>query len=415
MKEKHRLAINISIILDKRRASKNDKYPVRLRVYNYFLNIQKLYPTEYVLSEIEFKNVWLKPKATKKYAEQRLNLRELELRAIAISKDILPFNLAKFESLLLGNIEQETTIQRDVNYYFQVKIKHHISRNAFSTVASYETALKSLLRFAGKSTLEFHEIDLDFLVRYENYCLKVRKNSLATIGINLRSLRAVFNEAGITGEAYPFGKKKYVIKSPGKVKKALDKEILKKLFEGTPENEHQAKAKAFWFFSYFCNGMNIKDIIELKNKDVQGNRIVFIRAKTENSTSTSRPIQVVLNDFTSEVIREYGTHSKDEHDFVFPVLSNDLSPEEQYHEKKKFIRSLHDGFRKYVKSVGIKIRISTIYARHSFSTHLIRKGVSIEAVGEALGHTNIKTTMHYFAGFEDESKKEVAKKLLDFE
>lgn len=407
--------IVVSLTLDKRRKLLDGKYPVKLRVHVKSAKEQKLYSIGHSFNESEFNSIWKTHKPRNVYKELRSILQEIETGAEKIAHSLNPFSFSKFEEcFFLGNVEQET-IQRDVNYYFQAKIKHHTSRNAFSTVSSYESTLKSLLKFVGKDTLEFHEIDLDFLVRYESYFLKVRKNSLATLGIYLRTLRAVFNEAGITGEAYPFGKKKYVIKSPGKVKKALDKDILKRLFEGKPENEHQAKAKAFWFFSYFCNGMNIKDIIELKNRDVQGNRIVFIRAKTENSTSTSRPIQVVLNDFTLGVIKEYGAHSKDEHDFLFPVLSNDLSPEEQYHEKKKFIRSLHDGFRRYVKSVGIEINISAIYARHSFSTHLIRKGVSVIAVGEALGHTDIKTTMHYFAGFEDESKRDVALKLLDFE
>jgi len=38
----------------------------------------------------------------------------------------------------------------------------------------------------------------------------------------------------------------------------------------------------------------------------------------------------------------------------------------------------------------------------------------MEYVMEALSHNNLKTTIGYFAGFEDKDKKEFASKLMDF-
>lgn len=58
--------------------------------------------------------------------------------------------------------------------------------------------------------------------------------------------------------------------------------------------------------------------------------------------------------------------------------------------------------------------ISTYWARHSFSTTAIRKGASMEFVQESLGHKNIRTTMNYFAGFDDDVKRDFAETLLDF-
>jgi integrase/recombinase XerD len=96
-------------------------------------------------------------------------------------------------------------------------------------------------------------------------------------------LRAIFNKAiaenEIRTDIYPFGNKKYKIPASKNTKKALSKEQLKKLLEYVPKNEFQKKARSFWFFSYSCNGMNIKDIALLKFKDIQEGAVRFYRAQ----------------------------------------------------------------------------------------------------------------------------------------
>jgi integrase/recombinase XerD len=38
----------------------------------------------------------------------------------------------------------------------------------------------------------------------------------------------------------------------------------------------------------------------------------------------------------------------------------------------------------------------------------------MEFAQEALGHSNIKTTQNYFAGFDDDTKREYSKGMMDF-
>ena len=57
----------------------------------------------------------------------------------------------------------------------------------------------------------------------------------------------------------------------------------------------EKRAKAFWFFSYLANGMNLKDIALLTYDDLNGNEISFERAKTRTEQSTAKDeIKVVL-------------------------------------------------------------------------------------------------------------------------
>jgi hypothetical protein len=38
----------------------------------------------------------------------------------------------------------------------------------------------------------------------------------------------------------------------------------------------------------------------------------------------------------------------------------------------------------------------------------------MEYISEALSHSNLSTTIGYFAGFEDDKKKEISEKLMQF-
>jgi len=53
----------------------------------------------------------------------------------------------------------------------------------------------------------------------------------------------------------------------------------------------------------------------------------------------------------------------------------------------------------YLKEIavlcGINKRLTTHCGRHSFSTLMLTKGISIESVSKMLGHTNITTTQIY--------------------
>ena len=59
--------------------------------------------------------------------------------------------------------------------------------------------------------------------------------------------------------------------------------------------------------------------------------------------------------------------------------------------------------KKICEDLKLGVTVSTYWARHSFATFLKWKGVSIEVISEALGHTDISTTQNYLDSFEDET------------
>ena len=82
---------------------------------------------------------------------------------------------------------------------------------------------------------------------------------------------------------------------------------LKTLLNGQPKTVEQEKAKAFWFFSYACNGMNVKDIANIKYKDfIDEDTFYYYRNKIKDTDVEHKPIIIYLNPFTKEVIKKYG-------------------------------------------------------------------------------------------------------------
>jgi integrase/recombinase XerD len=199
------------------------------------------------------------------------------------------------------------------------------------------------------------------------------------------------------------------------IKKALPMEDVAKIYNYEPTCNQEKWAKDIWLFSYFGNGINTKDIIHLKWKNIDEEFIVFVRAKTDTATRENTiPISIFINEDMKRILTYWATEQNEPDDYIFPVLRKGMSPLVQYEQLGLFIRSVNDWMAKIKTKLGIKRNVTTYVARHTFSTVLKKAGVSTEFIREALGHTSIQTTENYLDSFEKEMKKEYASKLLDF-
>jgi site-specific recombinase XerD len=91
-----------------------------------------------------------------------------------------------------------------------------------------------------------------------------------------------------------------------------------------------------------------------------------------------------------------------------------MTEEEKDHKKRSFTRFINQHLKNLAKDNGLNEDVSTYWARHSFATMAVRKKASLEFVSEALGHSDLKTTKNYFAGFEDKTKKDILEDITDF-
>lgn len=413
---------SISIYLDTRRAKANGKYPVKLRVYTSHPRVQKLYPTTFELTKSEYESIWNTSKPRKENKPLRKQLQAVEVKANKVAEDITPFTFEQFEKKLYRRAGDGI----NVKYQYTLVIQEFLDNRKIGTASTYDLSQKAIKDYVEYelnrkySKLTFFDITPRFLQDCENYMTENKGRSLTTVSMYLRALKAVFNRAidekEIEKDYYPFGKRKYQVPNSSNVKKALSKEQLSILFNANPENKYQEKARDFWFFSYACNGINIKDIAQLKFKDIQDGKFTFYRAKTiTTSKARLKPVTIYLNDFTKAIIKKYSKDPVDPEAYLFDIISDKDNPEDQHLKINNFNRSIGQHIKKLAVNCGLPKELSASWARHSFATSAVRNGATMEFIQESLGHGNLKTTQNYFAGFDSDTKKEFSSTIMNFD
>ncbi|MBQ0732967.1 tyrosine-type recombinase/integrase [Aquimarina celericrescens] len=399
-------------------------FPVKLRIYSNLIKKAKLYPTGVDLSIKDFETLFNSDtKVRGKNKELKIRLQRIESNAEAVAKELQSFTFELFEKKMFRS--KDASI--NVAYHYQNKINSLNNNKQLSTASNYDLSLKSITRFIKAKTrttiknLTFYDVSADWLNKYESFMIDTEGKSRTTVSIYLRALRTIFNDAinenDIKREIYPFGKGKgkYQVPTSTRKKKALNKQQLATLFNAKPQSQEQEMAKDFWFFSYACNGMNIKDIALLKYENLSNDALFYYRAKTLNTKKGNlKEIKVFLNEYAKSIINKYGNKDKSELQVIFPVILMNDDVAEQQRKIKNFTSFVNLHFNKLASNEGFEFKISSYWARHSFATRSIQKGASMEFISEALNHSNLNVTKNYFAGFEDETKKQFANQLMDF-
>uniref|UniRef100_UPI0040474463 tyrosine-type recombinase/integrase n=1 Tax=Algoriphagus sp. TaxID=1872435 RepID=UPI0040474463 len=410
--------ISVSITLDTRWKAKNKKAVVKLQIYQPEPRIQKLYQTNFRLTVEEFKSAWKERRPRDEFKDLRRKLEAVESKAIKIVDSLDPFSFEAFEEKFFN--KENKDFKNAFNIFDELE-KQKLEKGAISTAEKYrsaKTSIQNYLKFKNQNSdsLTFDKITVQFLESFQSYCENVRKNSAATIGIHLRNLRTVYNLAikkGVASqEKYPFLNEHFTIPSSKKVNKALTESQLKQLWEAEPQTFEQARAKDFWFFSYFTYGMNTRDVCELKHSSIDNDSIQYIRAKTKNTKKERTVKQVPLTNSIRQIIER---RRNLESTYLFGILEDKDSSFQKHEKIKNFNKVLNHHFRTFAKSAGIEDNfaehIGTYHARHSFATVSIRKGISIALVSEILHDGNLKVTENYINSFPKEAFKELSNDL----
>lgn len=423
IKDKAKDPVTVNLYLDTRRKKENRSFPIKIRVYDGTTKKARLYTTDFDLIEKDYNRIFFPDKGLRFKKEETEIREDLEGLKNYYSDKIKSLKIFTFEAFE-KSIEIKSGDLSDAFYHYDAYIKQLKDSDRIGTASSYELSMKSLKSYLkakkGKEPIKllFQDITVKFLNDYETW-MTTNNKSFTTVGIYLRGLRVIFNWAielkNIEQDLYPFGVKRYEIPASTNPKKAFDSTQLQTLFQVKAETPEQEKARDFWFFSFVCNGMNMKDILHLKWKNLDDGQIIFVREKTKRTKkANSRPIQVPLTDFAKSFIEQYGTKEGNPNGFIFPILDEKMTAEKLHSVKSNFIRFINQHIKQLAKANGLTEDISTYWARHSFATTAVRKKASLEFVSEALGHSDLKTTKNYFAGFEDKTKKEILEDITDF-
>jgi integrase/recombinase XerD len=404
--------------LDTRRKKKSGRYPFKIRVT--FCKKQEYYSTGFDLSKDEYDALKNDTKFKQLPIKLKRQLQDVKIRCDAqlvkaneVANKIPVFNFSVFERRFLTGKHSRDSVY----LYYENTIKKQKEEARVGTASNYSTSMNSLKKFSPK--LLFTDITVELLRDYESWLL-AKGRSKTTVGIYLRPLRAILNQAIEDGEfpreLYPFTKRRYQIPTSRTFKKALTLNEIGKIarFQAEPGTWWET-ARDIFMFSYFANGINIKDILRLRYSNVDEGYIRYVRAKTER-TNRSNGIQIsfYLTKELSEIIIRIGSKKKNPENFIFPVLGEGLTPSREMATVQQFTQMVNKYLYKIAEEVGIDKKVTTYYARHSFATVLKRSGVSPLFISEALGHSSLKTTEIYLDYFEDDRKKEIGEILRNY-
>lgn len=395
--------VSVLTIVDRRRVKNNGRYPVKIEVV--CRRVQKYYPTGKDVTLEEWDRMWhIKRFSDKcKSIENSFHLIRTAVEEIA--------NRGRFSFADLDRRLGYAT--RTINETLQHKMEQMMSQGRINSFYRHRSALRALEAFGGRR-IGFEAVTPQWLKSCEAAWLKEGK-SAATIATYMKTLRSVFNEAlgaGVIRECeFPFTKAGYRIPAGRPRKMALTKEQINKIkgWRGDKEIEYW---RDLWMFSYLCNGINFRDMLFLRYRDIIDDEVNFVRSKTCRSLGYAKIIKVPLLHEMKAIIEKCGNGMKgNPDDYIFRHAKRRAKPLEVEMLTRNVISRCNDALKRIARDLDIP-PFSTYSARHSFATIMKKGGADISFISESLGHTKISMTQNYIAGYEKEERLRYSSLLL---
>lgn len=328
------------------------------------------------------------------------------------------FSFSRFKALFKGKEKvEDTNIMSDkLEDVFLQFIKDH-PNNAQGTFDSYRTAVNHITTYS--KNVRIPDLTVSFM---QSFILYLRNNigisSDTSIYIYLRSLRAIYNYAqtklDLDPRNNPFGKNKIKIKSNTNVKKAIDENDFQKFLTYKPTNAKEEFAHDMFLISFGLIGMNIADILSIRNSDIDKNTLRYNRKKTKNRTKSLEPIRIEIEEPTMKLIKKHGyINPNAPDDYIFPILKNGMSDKQELRKRKDITKRINKSLDDICQKLNIE-KFTSYAARHTVATMLMNAGTSVETISKSLGHRNIKVTQNYLSELSDKNAIEVATKVSSF-
>lgn len=283
-------------------------------------------------------------------------------------KQILEFqSIAKEYSInqLIESVERPTK-NISINDYLNSVIENLTKENRIGNATHYQALYNSLERFTKINQLQFVDIDVPFLNKYETH-LRSIGNKNNSISIKMRTLKAVYNKAVkdniVKKDYYPFNEYHVSKLKDSTPKRSILKEDIQKIISldvqtisKRPQSLLQF-SKDLFLFSYLGCGINMVDMAHLKRSNIVSTRIVYKRHKT------GKQISFLLQPYALEIIQRYENGNND---YIFPILDDSIhaTAEQQFRRIKKVTYVANKNLKKIGESINLSIPLTTYCARH---------------------------------------------------
>jgi integrase/recombinase XerD len=299
---------------------------------------------------------------------------------------------------------KEKLIGKATSNFFEYADKYVNNLEKHGTVSTYKRAksiIGKLKIYMDSRPLFFDDITVGFLKDLEQYLATELNNRTNTIHTNIKLIRKLINDAINEGiidqENNPF--LRYKIKSEKTERNYLTEEELKRIeeIELQPSTNIYHHRNAY-IFACYVGGIRISDLLQLKWRDFDGEKLNIKIQKTGSILSIKIPEKglEILNIYAKGLLSK--SIEDQSGNYIFPILkldSGNITPKILHNAISSATAYINKDLKLIAQQAKIKKSISFHTSRHTWATRALRKGMRIEYVSKLMGHAAIKETQIY--------------------
>ena len=404
-----------NLILQRWKPTKDGKLPVVIRIYSD--KKRRYFRTGVAISEKDWdedsSSILGRARDNKKVQGLLEKAKEI-VKKILVLHDEFDFDLFSLE------FSESSPTQSGENFlsFWESVIKDLRAENRNGTADSYENALNKFRKFMKDRPIPIRQISQHTFEKFRIFMVQSGQTTNG-IGIYLRSMSAVYGRAISRKLVKPEEDPRvgFKVKSARTPKKAIKQEEMRVLANlDLSKNPFVEESRDMFLFSYFCQGMNLKDMCLLRwDKNIVEGRIYYSRGKTMDLFNIrikpetigrllEKQQEILSKKLESGQIRNSAAKS-----LVFRTY-DDLTERQmknltqQSKERKQRGKVINAHIRKLAKEHlnydAVQVKLLTFYtARHTYATVLMNHNAPISLISAALGHADTRTTQVYLDSF----------------
>lgn len=399
-----------TLALDTRRVTDDDtqQIPVAVRVAfsgkTIYLRIGKKYTMDEWLELCECEKQGRNKKASERKELKNLMQKVENQVNLLVSED--SFSLRRLQELHQGRVDNDCTIYSIWDSIIAAK-----REKESSGTARCNTDVRRRFERDMGSNVEFADIDKSFIDKWVKK-MKENKLSLTTIGISLRTFRAIVNvcidRKLIKGNTKDMFKDTGYNKSESRKADYLEVPTMRMLYDFWERDEAKDEnGKELFFpkeknaifrdlglflFMYLGDGQNLADTLRLTYDDwyfaTHGKQMRFYRHKTQDRNASASEVIFPITAELKKIIDKYGNEPK-LGVRVFPIMSDEITADQEIWVIQRYNRYIREHMAKVSELVGMEQRPTSTWARHSFATNLNNSGnVPYKYISDSMGHSS---------------------------
>ncbi len=178
-----------------------------------------------------------------------------------------------------------------------------------------------------------------------------------------------------------------------------------------------------FLFSFYCAGIRVGDLIQLRWGNVEGGRVAYQMGKNHKIRDNILVLQA------KAILESYDHEGKQQDDYIFPLLSNEKPYAKHVTQNEKDTMSvelktalfndisaktalLNKNLKQIAELAGIDKHLSFHVSRHSFARLAKERKTDSGVIQGLLAHSSIKTTEGYMGQFDTSVEDEAMVKIF---